>query len=264
MGHNMSETALLLAMHGRPEDTPQPTPRGTDMANPETTTPSVEGDRLEEIARLVDPDAFKPVAADLVGLRREQETRRDVAFERARQIDALPCKGGEAILWTLYNPDTAAYHQATFRTKADAEIKAHQRSDNYTKLEARPLFATPTTEPDTGKGLREAVSQKLQDAIEKIRVHREGWDQPGAGQPFSPYVPSAPTITELSAIMSDALAALSDTPRGREISEAETHRADAVAPAQGTCSMCFGKLKPEDEDGGRECESCGALWVEGT
>ena len=33
MGHNMSETALLLAMHGRPEDPPQPTPRGTDMAN---------------------------------------------------------------------------------------------------------------------------------------------------------------------------------------------------------------------------------------
>jgi hypothetical protein len=29
------------------------------------------------------------------------------------------------------------------------------------------------------------------------------------------------------------------------------------------CSMCFGKLKPE-EDGGRECESCGAVWVEGT
>lgn len=28
-----------------------------------------------------------------------------------------------------------------------------------------------------------------------------------------------------------ALAALSDTPRGREISEVETHRADAVAPA---------------------------------
>jgi hypothetical protein len=29
------------------------------------------------------------------------------------------------------------------------------------------------------------------------------------------------------------------------------------------CSMCFGNLKPE-EDGGRECESCGAVWVEGT
>jgi hypothetical protein len=31
----------------------------------------------------------------------------------------------------------------------------------------------------------------------------------------------------------------------------------------GECSMCFGKLKPE-EDGGRDCESCGAVWVEGT
>lgn len=42
----------------------------------------------------------------------------------------------------------------------------------------------------------------------------------------------------------------------------------AVAPATfgqvKPCAMCFGKLKPEDEDGASECESCGALWVEGT
>jgi hypothetical protein len=53
------------------------------------------------------------------------------------------------------------------------------------------------------------------------------------------------------AIMREGIEAIISSLKGSDVGEV------------GECSMCFGKLKPE-EDGGRDCESCGAVWVEGT
>ena len=69
----------------------------TDMANPETTTPSVEGDRLEAIAGVIDPEASAFIDArqscsDEVW--NEVSARYETALTKARQIAALPCKGG--------------------------------------------------------------------------------------------------------------------------------------------------------------------------
>lgn len=142
----------------------------------ETTTPSVEGDRLE---------ALRICQREVQGFDgMNAGTKTDI--HRA-VLSALPCKGGED---TERLEGIAAYL-----------AEGSPRSALYLQRLARRL-ATPTTEPDTVRGLREAA-QALYDNI------AQAW----------------PGLVHLKP-MTDLLAALSDTPSGREISEVETHRAD--------------------------------------
>lgn len=128
----------------------------------------------------------------------------------ARLGNALPCKGGEA--WS--GMGGAPFEQFVLvATEKWGTVEAIQyRKAGWMTFGAnggleveplawmeKPVFpATPTTEPDTGRGLREAA-QALYDNI------AQAW----------------PGLVHLKP-MTDLLAALSDTPRGREISEVET------------------------------------------
>lgn len=150
-----------------------------------TETPSVEGDRLEEIARLVDPVAFalgKSFIDYFTGDRRlepwnrfslflhTQEAERIwVAFERARQIAALPCKVGEAEAYRRVVPletmvETAEALMANIEAVPnwiDSTELVTARAHAYVLVHDLPLTATPTTEADTGRGLREAATNLL-------------------------------------------------------------------------------------------------------
>lgn len=144
------------------------------MANPETTTPSVEGDRLEAIARIIDPAAFV-YSRGKYGMNCGEQ---DAALAKARQIAALPCKGGEACQ-NCGSTDTVENLTAGGFVSCCPE---------------RKMAATP--EPDTGRGLREALEfYANQHNHGESRQMRED---------------------EYGGRARQALAALSDTPRGRE------------------------------------------------
>ena len=172
----------------------------TDMANPETTPPSVEGDRLEAIAGVIDPEASAFIDArqscsDEVW--NEVSARYETALTKARQIAALPCKGGEAEY-----AEGGKIPPPPSEPKTQAQIDAHAadlKAMLDRELNALKALATPTTEPDTGRGLREALEEvaTLQAALE-------------ASERDCALLSDDLDRAQLS------LAALSDTPRGRD------------------------------------------------
>jgi len=274
------------------------------------TTPSVEGDRLEAIARIIDPVAFGLVQSfvdycidrQIDGWKRfefflhtREAERIWVAYERARQIDALPCKGCEERGQLLVSNGIAyseVYGQrellaiclrrlseACKRADADGDLSRHidgtmlDRADELLGIPVPPktgdLFkdaapasalpckggealtremaeariatlrrdhvwqarwmaggqderalwkrltaiasgepdpaATPTTEPDTGRGLREARKALL--AAEQFIVNGVDLGFIRLPDQGDPALETLPTIRQ-------ALAALSDTPSG--------------------------------------------------
>jgi len=152
------------------------------MANPETTTPSVEGDRLEAIARLVDPIVFA-------------EVDRFMAYAKTKGWSGWDTFG--IFLWSNTGLRlSGALHRAR-------QIAA---------------LATPTTEPDTGRGLREVVTRAV---VESAHLSHEA----------------------LHRTVDAVLAALSDTPSGR----LEASRAQEQPPASGPGAVApatFGQVKP--------------------
>lgn len=143
--------------------------------------------------------------------------------DRLEALSALPCKGGEAELREALDAyDTASAIARMTETREAVQKQAEARTRLFTL--ALNGSATPTTESDTGRGLRADVENEAR------RLYIAHVD--GAGIHCNRF-PSWGEMSDDSKKRwrAQALAALSDTPRGREISEVETHRADAVAPA---------------------------------
>lgn len=182
----------------------------------ETTTLSVEGDRLEEIARVI--------AATIYGITSDSEWSalfgyaKTNCLETARQIAALPCKGGWALREALEKIEAITIPGSKARSDRP------KRAMDAIWIICREAFrATRTTEPDTGRGLREALEALAEhtnwelshdypdeEAEGEWQVHRvtgnrsdREWTLIGRGE------------TPATAL-AQALAALSDTPRERE------------------------------------------------
>ncbi len=198
----------------------------------ETPTPSVEGDRLEEIAMIV-RRAVETSALSQSGHMLDPT----IATEAARQIDALPCKGGEAeqlVADFLKAADRLAADSwdgvddltrdlfehamnkakwlATPTTEAAPEGKPVKMLVDGDWL-SRKVASDPdldveaglaTTEPETGRGLREALEKIDQEATS------------AASRADAGYTINVATLVSIYKTARQALAALSDTPRGRE------------------------------------------------
>ena len=182
------------------------------MENPETTTPSVE--RLEAIARLVAPDAWSAIDTGRKWNVEDDARRREASLAKARQIAALPCKGGE-------DEDQPEFPPELWGWLGERDLQpdiAHDGSVEWADVinalddhEAALLIATPTPDPDTGRGLREALGH-LQDALRWIDA------VPSEVVAVLPAMPGFDRdhVDTFVYRSRQALAALSDTPRGRE------------------------------------------------
>lgn len=165
----------------------------------ETTTPSVEGDRLEAIKSLI--LAEFDCGGGCVDGPDWDWNYSEFAFladKLARQIAALPCKGGDGLKAKL----TAALAQFDQR-KIDGVGLA-------TIIDSL-VTATPTTEPDTGRGLREA--------LEALKAADEALTQFAAFEDDARYImgnTNFEIVKQRRTQVRQALAALSDTPRERE------------------------------------------------
>ena len=117
----------------------------------ETTTPSVEGDRLEAIARLVAPRAWwlrdwiagSPERVQLNLGRRaagfpDEDKVVAASLEAARQIAALPCWGGQAVAWLQEWSEDGVAHRLLL-SAPPANLWVH----GLYKSTVTPLFATP-------------------------------------------------------------------------------------------------------------------------
>lgn len=113
-------------------------------------------DRIEQIARIIferafDRDDGKPKPTWTPG---GNSFKQDDARAIARQIDALPCKGGEAKP-ALHIDDI---NDPVLRGLANLEDGQCWMCLTKNGLHAPECSdATPTTEADTGRGLREAL-----------------------------------------------------------------------------------------------------------
>lgn len=223
----------------------------------ETNTPSVEGDRLEQIAdrvlaerRKSDPlaprdladlirrlggevripitDGLGPAGGDepdnpLEHVQRwdgvpaiQQDAAAVLSALSARQIAALPCKGGEVAGWLWTHPILSS------------RVMPHPVPEEKasTRWKSDPLHtAAPSPEPDTGRGLREALEPFAK--VADIYDDREDDE-------FEVWVDAGPVrMLEAGTFKlkhfrraRQALAALSDTHETPEISEVETESAD--------------------------------------
>ena len=240
----------------------------------ETTTPSVEGDRLEAIARIVASSSVdsRAVRSDEVWAAIKPSSREE-CFDYARQIAALPCKAapipmvlfcpacgfqhidepdthdaaaekllagqtpwdnpphrshlchGCGHIWRPADVPTTGVQAVQTKGKADSPAlpckggEACQNcgsTDTVENLTAggfvsccpeRKMASTPTTEPDTGRGLREAL-----EALCSLILDFEPPPGNDKGQRMALLTQEA----RVSIAARQALAALSDTPRGRE------------------------------------------------
>ena len=168
----------------------------------ETNTPSVEGDRLEAIARVI--------AATIYGITSDSEWSalfgyaKTNCLETARQIAALPCKGGWALREALEKIEAITIPGSKARSDRP------KRAMDAIWIICREAFrATRTTEPDTGRGLREARTAVVAALTKRLYEH-DLWDRT-----LGPYS-EASAGAFCASLYDQALAALSDTPRGRE------------------------------------------------
>lgn len=178
-----------------------------------TNTPSVEGDRLERIKAAVS----KRLSGLAMDRRRGHSGDPDFATVTVNLTDlqalvaALPCKGGEDA--TVTTEIKRVWEAGADWGRFGHASKSGRYDDVVTKAANVILSrATPTTEADTGRGLREA----LEEAEKTLRAAM-GW--------FSDYADghAAKGATDkaernagrgLACLMAadQALAALSDTP----------------------------------------------------
>ncbi|MBU0801411.1 MAG: hypothetical protein KKA05_10490 [Alphaproteobacteria bacterium] len=140
-------------------------------------------DRIEQIARLVDPKAWwlRDWIVSSPERDRLNQGRRAAGFpdedkvvasslETARQIAALPCKGGEAVAWLKEWTDGKGVKQRVVQLSQND----NRWVDAHFVTTMTPLYATPT--PEAGR-MREALEEAVTDAVHRVakRTSLEGY-----------------------------------------------------------------------------------------
>lgn len=168
---------------------PQPTPRGTNMAN--LSERLRENGTVEAMARAIERDRCRAYGWT------------DEQFET----------------WWSRDPDFVA------KVNEWGHFRGTRREKCIHEVEVSLTVLSPILDRLTVEGLAGVADAAVND----------WWADYSAGRvdsgESSVYVARAIIAYINTGEEPQALAALSDTPSGREISEVETHRADAVAPA---------------------------------
>lgn len=166
--------------------------------------PSVEGDRLEATN-----DQLHFAVSTFLARHKGNNGLEAMREATAPMFAALPCKGGEAMTRELAEARIATLRrdrewQARWMAGGKDERDLWKR---LTDIASGQVAATPTTEPDTGRGLRE-----LAQAI--LSAHNDLFCR---GLPIyqGDRRIDHTKLNEAARLATQALAALSDTPRGR-------------------------------------------------
>lgn len=122
-----------------------PNPKEITREEPvETNTPSVEGDRLEHLRREV--RLAKSYRETSILMRREEV---EMFLDLLDRQSALPCMGGEAWKLVPVEPTTQMVRGAKVGFWVSDAMAKHVWNGM--------LAAAPIIEPDTGRGMREAL-----------------------------------------------------------------------------------------------------------
>lgn len=228
----------------------------------------LEGVR-EAVARIIDPEGFKRRAGYLASS--VEWAEKADTFEATEDPRTYP--DGQAAVDRIVK----AWRQLS---EERGQYAAKSTAAAFAKADEILSFLALLPSPDAGvvealRGARaamiEAAARKHYDR--KIVSGARSMGSKAAGYDEGLQDVRDACIAHVTPLIDAALAALTpvqiSTVGFERASQAQDQpTAATLAEASDTmqvkpCAMCFGKLKPE-EDGGRECESCGAVWAEGT